>query len=352
MSDLEAAKGAVMEAIKSYVAAQLAPVVAKLATFETAIAAIPAGKDGAPGADAEVDYDRVKALLNELIPEPVAGEKGEPGGPGLPGEPGAAAVVDYEQVRKDIEALIPPPVPGNDGRDAPSIDDLRPIIVEEARAAAEALPKPKDGESVPLETVEAMVQKAVTALPPPQDGINGLNGKDGQDGQDGKDGQDGRDAAELVILPEIVPTRSYARGTFAKYRGGLVRAVRGTSPIVDGKLLDAGWECLVEGIADVQVEQGDDFRSFAIGVESTSGSAFVKTFAVPALIYRDQYIPETAYKAGDCVTWGGSMWVARAETTEAPGRSNDWRLSAKKGNDGKDWDAPKPAKPAEPIRLR
>ena len=43
------------------------------------------------------------------------------------------------------------------------------------------------------------------------------------------------------------------------------------------------------------------------------------------------------YQPGDCVTWGGSSWIAQKETAEKPdGPDSGWRLAVKKGRDGKD----------------
>lgn len=60
----------------------------------------------------------------------------------------------------------------------------------------------------------------------------------------------------------------------------------------------------------------------------------------PGLKYREVYQEGVAYKRGDCVTWGGSLWIAMSDTrvhprvTAAGGR--DWRLAVKAGRPGKD----------------
>lgn len=41
------------------------------------------------------------------------------------------------------------------------------------------------------------------------------------------------------------------------------------------------------------------------------------------------------YEMGDVVTNDGSMWVAIRDTAGAPGKSADWRLAVKRGQDGK-----------------
>jgi len=53
----------------------------------------------------------------------------------------------------------------------------------------------------------------------------------------------------------------------------------------------------------------------------------------------------SAYKHGDVVTWGGSIWLAKRDTDDRPESSDAWSLIVKRGRDGKDGEAPKgPAK--------
>lgn len=65
----------------------------------------------------------------------------------------------------------------------------------------------------------------------------------------------------------------------------------------------------------------------------------VKEFAVefPIVLDRGVYTPGTEYRAGDCVTYGGSQWIAQRPTTNPPEThvSKDWRLQVRAGRDGK-----------------
>lgn len=46
---------------------------------------------------------------------------------------------------------------------------------------------------------------------------------------------------------------------------------------------------------------------------------------------------EGTFAKGDGVTWGGSFWIAQADTTSKPESNNsEWRLAVKRGRDGKD----------------
>lgn len=283
-----------------------------------------------------------------------------------PPEPPAAAAKALELVEQAVAPIVlrvnaletavasipepepgPPGEPGEPGKDADP-EAVRDLVATEVRAAVGMIPIPKDGEPGPpgkdadpvkIETIVALVSgevaKAVAEIPKP------------------KDGEPGRDAAEIEILEEIDPARSYARGTFAKYRNGLVRAARATDPLEGGTAFrDSGWTVVTEGIYLVEVQQGENLRSFAIGVESTSGEIFAKTFDLPVVIDRGIYRNGEKYSKGDSVSWDGSIWIALADVDKAGDRPGqpEWRLAVKRGRDGKDA-APPPA-PAAPLSLR
>lgn len=59
-------------------------------------------------------------------------------------------------------------------------------------------------------------------------------------------------------------------------------------------------------------------------------------FVMPIVIDRGVYREACEYKAGDAVTWGGSIWIAQKNTAAKPDTGADWRLSVKRGRDGKD----------------
>lgn len=69
---------------------------------------------------------------------------------------------------------------------------------------------------------------------------------------------------------------------------------------------------------------GEDFKLFRHQTEN--------------MIYRGVFKEGEAYMPGDVVTWGGSSWVAKVETTLKPdGPDGSWQLSVKRGRDGKDF---------------
>jgi len=154
----------------------------------------------------------------------------------------------------------------------------------------------------------------------------------------------------MEILPSIDESKSYRRGTWASHAGGLIRAERATDPVTDG-LTKAGWCVMVEGLACPPIiTQGDDPREITVATMLTSGVKAVSAFHVPMVIDKGVW-REGPHEKGDHVSWDGSGWIAQRATTDKPGTSDAWRLSTKRGRDGKDGSAPTQAV-KELVRLR
>jgi hypothetical protein len=102
------------------------------------------------------------------------------------------------------------------------------------------------------------------------------------------------------------------------------------------------------GFDDLSFEQ-IDHRNFVL--RFVRGKQ-VKEFPmrVDAMIYRDVFKEGDTYQAGDAVTWGGCVWVAKSDTKAKPGTCDEWRLAVKKGRDGKDYSSIK-RDPAKPFKL-
>jgi len=243
------------------------------------------------------------------------------------------------EIQLEIIALkaIPAPKDGIDGKDGTSVtvDELIPVIDE----IIQGIQKPidgingqdgkdgrdgKDGTSVSLEDIQKLidveVNKRMALIPKAIDGINGI---------DGKDGLPGRDAAHIEILPGIDEAKSYMRGTYAKHLGGLWRSYESTNGL-------KGWECIVEGIAELSVEQEGE-RIFKAKATLSSGQVTEKQMYIPAQIYKGVWV-SGGYDVGDGVTWGGSQWQCIEPTQDKPGEagSKGWKLSVKCGRNGKD----------------
>jgi hypothetical protein len=278
---------------------------------------------------------------------------------------------------------LPKPENGKDGEDAPA-----PTAEQIAEAVTAWMvanftqPKDgKDGTSVTVDEVKEMTEGWLSQnIKQPLDGKNGTsvsidevkalseqwlsaniqqptNGKDGIDGisvsidevkrmaegwlsqniqqpKDGDHGKDGRDSAEIEVLPSIDEEKSYPKGTWASYKGGLIKSTRTTSAIGEKSLMEAGWDVIVQGVQSVEVHPLAD-GEFAVKTILTGGKDHITKFAVPVMVYKGIW-KEGAYAKGNTVTTGGSLWHCNKDTTDKPGTSEAWQLCAKKGTDGRD----------------
>ncbi|WP_280191186.1 phage portal protein [Delftia sp. PS-11] len=290
-ADLKALADAVIQAVR----AKMAPLAKRLDEMDGAIKALPESLTQDLG-------ERVKAAV-DAIPRPKDGEDGK----SVTAEDVAPIIAS--EVAKAVQAI---PVP-KDGESV-TIEQISPVVAQQVAKAVADLPKPKDGESVPVDEVQRMVDEAVAkamqAIPVP------------------KDGQAGRDALQLELLPCIDMEKSYPRGTYARHAGGLWRAFETTKGL-------HGWECVVDGIADLRIEQ--DGRQFTLVARTSSGEEVSKSVKVAALVDRGVFKMDEPYEAGDGVTWGGSFFIAQKDApTGRPGEPgcDGWRLAVKRGRDG------------------
>jgi integrin beta 3 len=141
-------------------------------------------------------------------------------------------------------------------------------------------------------------------------GVMGPAGGDGRNGERGQKGEPGRNASDLTYLQDYAVEqvgRALKTATFTSSDGGrTLRLAMGETvhEIKTAIVLDAGvWK---EG---------------------------------------------ASYAAGDGVTLGGSFFIAQADTTAKPGKSDDWRLAVKRGSDGRDW-RPDEKRALEPVRFK
>jgi hypothetical protein len=180
----------------------------------------------------------------------------------------------------------------------------------------------------------------------PKDGKDGRDGKDGVDGADGADGKDGAGGqqgpkgepgeAGKSVDPETV--RIMVRDAF----------IQAPKP-KDGKDGTDGKDGL--GFDDLRLEF-DGERALKFVFERGTQ---IKEFAVtiPAMIDRGVFDHKATYTKGDVVSYGGSMWIAKADKTDkTPGDdSGDWRLAVKRGRDGKPGEKGPAGDPGTPADI-
>ncbi|HHZ2519778.1 TPA: phage portal protein, partial [Escherichia coli] len=255
-----------------------------------AVANIPQPADGK-----SLTPDDVRPMLEQMVKEAVSH---------IP-VPRDGRDYDPEVLQKavnDAVANIPQPADGK----SLTPDDVRPMLEQMVKEAVSHIPVPRDGRDYDPDVLQKAVLDAVSALPAPQDG---------------------RDATALEILPAIDDQKSFPRGTYATHQGGLWRAYEKTHGM-------RGWECLVDGVADIDVSMTGE-RLFSVVVRQSSGQRTEKTFSLPVMLYRGVFRAGETYHPGDTVTWGGSLWHCNSMTEDKPGEahSSAWTLAAKRGRD-------------------
>jgi integrin beta 3 len=211
------------------------------------------------------------------------------------------------------------------------------IAVLESRAPKDGEPGKDgaDGASVDPAEVERMiaeaVAKAVSEIPAPLDGKDGADGQAGKDGLHGEPGAKGADGKDGAGIGDLLIDRDGALvATFTDGRTKSLGVVVGKDG-ANGRNGAAGLDGL--GFDDLAVEQNGE-RGFVLRfVQGERTKEF--SFELPVVLDRGVW-REGEYKAGDAVTWAGSLWIAQKDTDTKPDSGDGWRLSVKRGRDGKD----------------
>jgi hypothetical protein len=278
--------------------------------------------------------------------EPAKGEPGKDADPADIARAVQAAVTDA--VAEAVSALPPP----KDGQSV-TLDDVAPLVDATVERAVAALPVPqdgKDGSSVTVKDIEPLLLEMVGALPAPKDGIDGKSVTIDElrplveqavasvpVPKDGRDGRDGQSVTVDQVMAALAPSieAAIAKAVLETERRGMdliQRAIeriplpKDGAPGRDGtdgfSLEDLTIDDDGDGTMTLRFVRGDLVRE--------------KTIRYPRLdrgIFRD----EGEYRKGDGVTYGGSWWIAQKDAPGGkPGLSDDWRLAVKKGRDGRD----------------
>lgn len=270
---------------------------ARNADLEARIAALearelPGAIQGEPGRDgADCDVEAVERMIEErfaALPAPQPGQPGEPGADGKDVDMEAVAALISEAAERAVAALPPaePGVPGKDGRDV-DMAEVKRFIADE-------------------------VAVAVSTLPPAE---KGSDGKDGIGLADALIDKDGR----LVITMTDGRTKEL----------GVVIGKDGR----DGENGVAGETFTLD---DFDIIPLDDGRSFKFCF-TRGGAMHSFEFSFPVVLDRGVWREGGAYTKGDAVSWAGSLWIAQRDAPGKPDTADGgWRLSVKRGRDGKD----------------
>lgn len=256
-------------------------------------------RDGVKGADAEPMPD-VAAMVAEAV-EKEASRLAE----AKPEPQVVTMTFDAEPLRQEIAALA---------------DHVKAIDVTEAvNAAVAALPKPENGKSVTADDLRPLITEevsaAVAALPK------------AKDGRDGNDGNNGIGLADALIDRDgnLVLTMTDGRH---KNMGRVVG-----EPGKPGEPGTPGLDGVSMSHFDTEMK---DERTIVFKFVRDDSIVEMHEFSFPVLIDRGVWT-ERVYEKGDCVTWGGSLWICQRETSAKPDSPDSgWRLAVKKGRDGRD----------------
>jgi hypothetical protein len=258
-------------------------------------------------ATALVVRDAVDRAVTPLLARIAALEAREP----LQGEPGAAG---KDAELPDIDAMIaravsalPPPrdgTPGADGKDGADGAGIADLLID------------RDGCLVCTMTDGRMKSLGIVIGKDGMDGAPGADGRDGADGAPGRDGIDGKDGADGEPGPagrDGVDGKDGADG--APGRDG-----------IDGKdgepgLPGADGKDGIDGAPGKDGADGADGRDGIDGKDAYPGEA------------RGLFDPEAVYRALDVVSFNGSEWRAKCDNPgDLPGEN--WMLSASRGKRG------------------
>lgn len=382
----------IVSAVKAHIFDVLAPIVARLEAIETRHAAYASAADGA-----------VSAIRSELealgktvadIPEPWSRDDIE--GTARDAVKAAMAVVPTEahikQFVADAVATQTPALTLDDvgpyvsekvkavAAAIPTGDQIKAIAAEEAQSAIAALPPAEPDKSVTVEDVAPMiaervgeaVKAAVEAIPPVEpekvdrEEVAALVKSEAERilATWGKP-EDGKSVTVDDVAPMIAEQVAKAFSAIPVPKDGcgvkdviIDREGSLVFTMDDGRMknlgLVVGQDCDMEAVGariksmfdewpkpqdGVGFDEMDlEFRGDGTFIVFTRGDV-VKEARLPFPHYREVWKEGETYHKGSVVTWGGSAWIAKADTTtkpDAPG--SDWRLAVKKGRDAKDID--------------
>jgi hypothetical protein len=296
--------------------------------------------------------------------QPIKGDKGDAGDKGEAGKDADPQVIRAE-VEKAVSAIPKP----KDGESVPlevvqalvSAEALKAVaalnlkngkdadefaiyerVMQSVQRALDAIPAPKDGKDGTSVDFDAVVDAVVKRVPTPKDGRDGTNGTNGEPGINGKDAPpvDVQKLADDVLARVRVPSDGKDAPPVDVEKIALDVLSR-IPPPRDGRDGTNGI-----GIKGERGEDGFGFddMEFEHDGERTAMLRFVRgdrvkefKFHIPALLDRGVYKPAGAYEKGDGVTYGGSFWFATSDAPKnAPGAGNpEWRLAVKRGQDAK-----------------
>jgi hypothetical protein len=324
------------------VAAALPQVIA--ATAQAAQAVILEAQEGVASAvGSSVEALRV-GLVEELNPAPLVEQQFIAVLPGLARTASEAAseacTVSIERAKEGIAANVKTAV---DALRTGLVEELNPALLVEALVPSAVKEEVALGIKTALSAelprvevqLEAKLNAAVDRIPKPRDGLDGTAGADGVDGKDGKD------ARFTQPLP-YESGKTYEFGAWVTHDSGVWVAARRQVTTAPGEATD--WDCVLPGVKAVKTSMLEDGRTVHMTCLLADGSTHEDKFRLDIPLVRGVYAENREYEKDDICTFDGSWWVAqKSGALPRPGSDGTaWRLTVKRGKDGKDLKQPAP----------
>lgn len=249
-----------------------------------AVKEIPVPQDGRDGVDGKDGESVTEDQVAEIVRKHLAAN---PPPAGKDGQDGKDAEVSVEIVKSAVSEYLSanPPAPGRDGADGRSVtvdqvlDEIRESVSAEVKSLVDAMPRPKDGESVTVGDVEPVLRsmQAEWTLD-----------------------FEKRAQATLAALIERAP----------KPRDAFELETFDTR--LDGRTLTTSFKA--------------------------NGKTYEHSVVLDYPMYHFIWNKDAQYAKSDMVTFDGSMWIAtEANKNSKPGQYNKhWKLCVKRGRDGRD----------------
>jgi integrin beta 3 len=309
--DGEPGKNADAEAIKADVMARVLKAMDELPAPRNGVDGDPGlpGKDGDPGLPGD------KGDKGERGSD---GDKGDPGAKGDPGERGERGTGDKGDPGEKGDS-------GDRGQSGPAGDkgepgekgqDADPALVAElvSKTVGEMLP------GLIQKAMEAagpaIVAKMLELAPKPE---KGERGQDGDPGEAGNSVEIEDVRALIVRQLALLPPAEPGKDADPEIMLAMIRREVALLPKPrDGFSLD-----------DINLESKDGGRILVLKFTG-GGHEITRELKLDVIIDRGVFRLGQEYQKGDCVTYGGSMFIAKTETTNTP-PGDDWRLSVKSG---------------------
>lgn len=310
MLDVEQLAESVFSAARVYIETEVdkrvqAGIEARWATLIAGFRQPADGKNADP-----VDLDALALKVLALVPTP------KDGAPGKDGADGAAGKDGERGPQGDRGDQGPEGPAGKDGRDGlDGKDGAAGLDGKDGASGRDGV----DGRAGDVGPEGPQGRKGDDGIDgkdgaPGRDGRDGIQGLQGERGEKGIDGEHGRDGRDGVQGERGIEGRNGEKGD-------------------RGDAGPAGADGLQ--IEDATLEQKG--RDIVFRFKTAAGDVEKRLRMVGVLLDRGIFKTGDQYEAGDVISYGGSMWIAQRDDPGTPGdASKGWRLSVKKGADGKD----------------